>query len=144
MTLFSYSNTSPEQDRDFPCPALVQTPKQSSNRNTVLLEDVIKNDSHTHARTYIHKHIYIKIKNTQMFPFDPSTSKTFLKKKEKTSQILLSHTVAFTPNAISAALMTDTRQGFSKHRMEPSRVTVEGDYTTPMEWKSQLGQLLGL
>jgi len=53
------------------------------------------------------------------------------KKKGGGGEILLSHTLAFRPNAGPAALMTDAQQDFSKHRTEPSRVTPESDYAMP-------------
>lgn len=74
--MFSYisrnSNTSTEQAQDFPCPALVHP------QNNCLTETLFcrKLWSYLHA----HAHNYTYLYTTQVFPFDPSTSKTFLKK----------------------------------------------------------------
>lgn len=62
-----------------------------------------------------------------MFPFDPATSKTLFLKVKNVVGSSLSYSC---PQATAgpAALMTDTQQEFSKHRMELSRVTMQHQY----------------
>lgn len=123
----------------FPLSSPSPSPKQSSYRNTILPEAVIKNDSHTcthtQTRTYTYKYTH-KTPKCFLLTLVPPKYIFFLVKNGSGSAFSYTCPQA---NAGPAALMTDTQQDLSKQDG-----AIKGDHTAPIQWKSQLGQLLGL